>query len=214
MSTEKKIAGELLKIGAVKFVSQNPITFKSGIKSPVYVDNRGFPFHPESWKIVIEGFKDLIKQDGIDFDVVAGVAVAGIPHSSALGFALGKPSIFVRKEAKDHGTKSLVEGGDIKGKRVLLVEDLVSMGISSLSAVKEIEKAGGVVTDCMVIVSYEFEEAKEAFKNSNVKLHTLTSFPVILEEAERLGALNKTQLEKITQWFADPHGWGAKNATK
>src|SRR3989344_7676130 len=112
MSTEQKVAQELIKIGAVKFVPDNPITFKSGIKAPIYVDNREFPFYPSSWKVVIEGFQEIIQKDNIQFDTLAGVAVAGIPHSAALGFSLNKPSIFVRKEAKDHGTKSLVEGGN------------------------------------------------------------------------------------------------------
>jgi orotate phosphoribosyltransferase len=214
MHTGHKVAKELLKIGAVKFVSKNPITFKSGIKSPIYVDNRNFPFHPHSWKIVVAGFEEVIKKENLHFDVIAGVAVAGIPHSSALGFVLDKPSIFIRKEAKDHGTKSLVEGGDINGKKVLLVEDLVSMGSSSLNAVKEIRKAGGIITDCLVIASYGFAEARENFKNANVHLHVLTSFPVILEEAQKLHTLSDVQIKKITEWFVDPHGWGEKYCPK
>jgi orotate phosphoribosyltransferase len=207
MSTEQKVAEEIVKIGAFKYVLENPVTFKSGIVAPMYVDNREFPFHPSSWKVVIEGFKEMIKKNNIEFDVIAGVAVAGIPHSSALAFYLGKPSIFIRKEVKDHGTKSLVEGGDIKGKKVLLIEDLVSLGLSSLNAVKEIRNAGGVVSDCMIIVSYEFPESKENFKNSNVKLHALTSVLIILEEAQKLGKLKSNEVEKIKEWFADPHNW-------
>lgn len=210
MTTEQKVAQELIKIGAVKFVPQNPVTFKSGIIAPIYVDNREFPFHPASWKTVIEGFKDIIKKNNIVFDVVAGVAVAGIPHSAALGFSLDKPSIFVRKEAKDHGTKSLVEGGDIKNKKVLLIEDLVSTGNSSLNAIKEIRKAGGAVSDCLVIVSYDFPESKDNFKNANIKLFTLTSVPIILEEALKLGTLKKQEVDIIKEWFVDPHGWGKK----
>jgi orotate phosphoribosyltransferase len=208
MSTEQKVAQELIKIGAVKFVPDNPIIFKSGIKAPMYVDNREFPFHPDSWKVVIEGFENLTKKKNIKFDVIAGVAVAGIPHSAAVAFALGKPSIFVRKEAKDHGTKSLVEGGNVKDKKVLLIEDLVSTGGSSLRAVREIRNAGGVVEDCLVIVSYEFPEVQENFKNGNVKLHALTSVPVILEEALKIGSIKENEAEKIKKWMADPHGLG------
>lgn len=210
MDTEQKVAQELIKIGAVKFVPENPITFKSGIKSPVYVDNREFPFNPSSWKVVIDGFQNLIKKNNIQFDVVAGVAVAGIPHSSALAFSLGKPHIFVRKEAKDHGTKSLVEGGNIKGKKVILIEDLVTMGISSLNAVKEIRNAGGVVEDCVVIVSYNFPEAIENFKNANVKLHALTSFPIILKENHQQGILTDDEVKKVEEWLVDPHSWDKK----
>ena len=207
MDTEREVARELIKIGAVKFVPNNPITFKSGIIAPMYVDNREFPFHPSSWKTVIQGFQNLINTTDIKFDVLAGVAVAGIPHSSALAFSMSKPSVFVRKEAKDHGTKSLVEGGDIKNKKVLLVEDLVSTGGSSLNAIKEIQKAGGIVFDCLVIVSYNFPEAKENFKNVNIKLYTLTSVPIILEEALKLGTLKQEEVNKIKDWYANPHYW-------
>jgi len=210
MNIAEKVAQELIKIGAVKFVPKNPVTFKSGIISPIYIDNREFPFYPDSWKIVIEGFQNLITDNNLQFDIVTGVAVAGIPHSAALGYSLGKPSIFIRKEAKDHGTKSLIEGGDIKGKKTLLVEDLVSLGMSSLSAVKEIRNADGIVNDCLVIVSYDFAEAKEAFKKANVELHALTSVPVILEEALKLGALKQNEVDTIKEWFANPHSWGKK----
>jgi orotate phosphoribosyltransferase len=106
MSTEQKVARALIKIGAVGFAPENPVTFKSGIISPVYVDNRKFPFHPKEWKIVIEGFKDLIKEKNISFDVIAGVEAGGIPHSAALGFSIwiclqflsgNKPRIMVKK---------------------------------------------------------------------------------------------------------------------
>ncbi|MFA6257646.1 MAG: orotate phosphoribosyltransferase [Candidatus Paceibacterota bacterium] len=205
MNVEQRVAQELIKIGAVKFVLENPITFKSGIVAPIYIDNREFPFHPSSWKVVIESFQELIKKNNINFDIIAGVAVGGIPHSAALGFSLNKPSIFIRKEAKDHGTKSLVEGGNIKGKKVILIEDLVSTGGSSLNAVKEIRNAEGIVNECLVIVGYDFMEAKENFKNNDVKLFTLTSVPVILEEAFKLGQLKEEQMKKIKEWFLDPH---------
>lgn len=210
MDIEQKVAQELIKIGAVKFVLENPITFKSGIIAPIYVDNREFPFYPSSWKVVIEGFQELIKKNNINFDIVAGVAVGGIPHSAVLGFSSNKPSIFIRKEVKDHGTKSLVEGGNVKGKKVILIEDLVSTGGSSLNAVKEIRNAGGIVNECLVIVSYDFIESKENFKNADVKLLSLTSVPVILEEALKLGQIKEDQMKKIQEWFLDPHKWGKK----
>jgi orotate phosphoribosyltransferase len=199
--TAKKVAQALLKIGAVGFVPDSPITFKSGIISPVYVDNRKFPFYPEEWQTIIESFAEVIKNENIRTDVLAGVEAAGIPHSSALGFYTKTPSVFVRKQAKDHGTKKMVEGGNVHLKHVLLIEDLVSTGMSSLAAVESIRKEGGIVEDCLVIVSYEFSTAKEAFKEAKVKLHTLTSFPVILEEAKKLGMLKEADLEKIEKWF-------------
>lgn len=210
MSTEQKVARALIEIGAVGFSPEHPVTFKSGIISPVYVDNRKLPFHTDQWKIVIEGFKDLIKEKNISFDVIAGVEAGGIPHSAALGFSLDMPSVFVRKEAKDHGKKSMVEGGEVKGKKVVLIEDLVSTGISSLHGVESLRNEGAEVSDCLVIVSYDFTEAKDAFDKANVNMHPLTTFPAILKEAEVMGKLNKTEIEKIKEWFRDPHGWGKK----
>ena len=132
----REIAEALVEIGGVGFAASAPITFKSGIKSPVYCDNRKFPFHPEQWAKVIHGFEALIAENVIDAGVIAGIEAAGIPHSAALGFAMQRPSIFVRKEAKGYGAKKRVEGGDIAGKHVVLVEDLVTTGSSSLSGVE------------------------------------------------------------------------------
>ncbi len=210
MNTEQKVAQALISIGAIVFNAENPITFKSGIVSPVYVDNRKLPFHPKEWKIILESFKDLIEKENINFDIVAGVEAAGIPHSATLGFILGKPSVFIRKQAKDHGTKKLVEGGDVAGQKVILIEDLVSTGGSSLKAIGALRDEGAEANDCLVIVSYDFTEAKENFKNASVGLHSLTSFPVILEEAIKLGALTESDAVKIKDWFVDPHGWQAK----
>ncbi len=203
MDTEQKIAEVLLKIGSVGFVPNSPITFKSGIQSPVYVDNRRFPFYPKEWSLVIEAFAEKIKKNNINFDVIAGVEAAGIPHSAGLGFFLKKPSVFVRKIAKDHGTKKMIEGGDVKGKRVLLIEDLVSTGGSSLSAVSSLRNEGAIVEDCLVIVSYDFLEAKEAFKQNKVNLHTLTNFPTILSEAVKTNILKDDDLEIVKNWFAE-----------
>ena len=132
----QSIAKALLNINAVGFSPQAPITFKSGIISPVYVDNRQLIFHPTEWHVIIEGFQSLIQAQALAFDVIAGVAVGGVPHSSALAYQLNKPSVFIRKEAKEHGKGKRVEGGDVQDKRVLLIEDLVTTGGSSLSGVR------------------------------------------------------------------------------
>ena len=207
---EKEIAQVLLKIEAVGFDIDNPITFKSGIKSPVYVDNRKLPFFPSEWKVILNGFKEIIEKNKIDFDIIAGVEAGGIPHSAALGFLLNKPSIFVRKKAKEHGTKSMIEGGSVSGKKVLLIEDLVSTGGSSLAGIESIRNEGGIVNDCLVIVSYDFNEAKEAFEKAKVKLHPTTFFPIILYEAITLGKISETQAQEVKEWFNDPHSWANK----
>ena len=146
MNTKRSVAKALLDIGAVGFSPAAPITFKSGIRSPVYVDNRALIYHPPAWHVVVEGFKALLDAAGVEFDIIAGVAVGGVPHSSALAYVLRKPSVFVRKEEKAHGKGQRIEGGAVRGKRVLLVEDLVTTGGSSLSAVDALRAAGARVT--------------------------------------------------------------------
>lgn len=203
------IAEALLDIGAVGFRLNDPITFKSGILSPVYCDNRTFPFSPPQWKKVIDGFAALIAREGIAFDIIGGIEAAGIPHSAALGYAMQRPSIFIRKQPKEHGKKARIEGGDVAGKRVLLIEDLVTTGSSSLSGVQALRDAGAIVTDCLAIIQYGFAEASQAFSAAGVTLHTLTSFPDVLQIALNRNQLRADDAASIRAWLRDPHGWAA-----
>ena len=207
----RHIAEALVSIGGVGFAPHAPITFKSGIKSPVYCDNRKFPFHPHAWGKVIHGFQQLIYDQHLPADVIAGIEAAGIPHSAALGFAMQKPSIFVRKEAKSHGAKKRVEGGEIEGKQVILIEDLVSTGSSSLSGVEALRAEGGHVSHCLAIISYNMPEATSAFAAANVKLHALTSFAEILEVALHQGTLDQASADIVQDWLSEPHGWAERN---
>lgn len=204
------IAEALLEIGGVGFRLHDPLTFKSGIISPVYCDNRTFPFWPGQWKKVIEGFAALLRREGVRFDVIGGIEAAGIPHSAALGYAMELPSIFIRKQPKEHGKKARIEGGDVSGKRVLLVEDLVTTGGSSLSGVHALREAGATVTDCLAIISYGFAEAREAFAEAGVRLHTLTGFDAVLTSALERGLLDVDGANAVRDWLADPHGWATK----
>jgi orotate phosphoribosyltransferase len=208
----RKIAEAMLSIDAVGFRPGDPVRFKSGILSPVYCDNRQFPFWPEQWSKVIEGFSTLIDREGLRFDAIAGIEAAGIPHSAALGYALKRPSAFVRKAAKEHGTKKRVEGGSIAGKQVLLVEDLVTTGGSSLSGVEALRAEGGIVTDCLAIISYGFAEAASQFEAAGVRLHPLTSFGEVLEVALEHGRLNAAEAAIVRDWFHDPYGWESRTA--
>jgi orotate phosphoribosyltransferase len=204
------IAEALLEIGGVGFRPEQPITFKSGIKSPVYCDNRRFPFWPEQWAKVIAGFAQLIADEGIAVDVVGGVEAAGIPHSAALGFATQTPSVFVRKEAKEHGTKKRVEGGDVTGRRVVLVEDLVTTGGSSMAAIEALRAEGAIVGDCLAIISYGFAEAVELFAANGVTLHATTDFEAVLKVALRRGVIDGTAAASVGDWLSDPRGWAAR----
>lgn len=205
-----RVAEALVDIGAVGFVPDAPIRFKSGILSPIYIDNRRLPYHPTQWHIVIEAFQTLLKNEALTHDVIAGVAVGGVPHSAALAYTLNLPSVFIRKDAKEHGTRKLVEGGDVAGKRALLVEDLVTTGRSSLNGVKALRDEGALVSDLAAIVSYGFNEAQLAFEDANVELHTLTDFSTIAQVARDKSILGQAALTVIQDWFSDPHGWAAR----
>lgn len=205
---EEQIARALLEIGAVVFTSDAPVTFKSGIKSPVYVDNRQLPYWPHPWRIIIEGFRQLIAASGIAYDVIAGMETAGIPHSSALAYVMQSPSVFVRKEAKGHGMQNRVEGGSVDGQRVLLVEDLVTTGGSSLFGVEALREAGAMIEDCLCITTYGFEEAQQAFEQAAVSLHPLTPFATIVAEAANQGLFGDDERRILDEWMRDPHHWG------
>lgn len=208
MSHEITVAQALLSINAIKYVGDNPITFKSGILSPVYVDNRTIPYHPHAWKQIIEGFQSAITAHNVPFEVIAGVAVGGVPHSSALAYSLGMPSVFVRTETKQHGTSQLVEGGDVNGKTVLLVEDLITTGGSSLKGVDGLRGAGATLNHLLAIVSYGFDVAKEAFSQHSVSPITLTTFEHILSLGVETGYFTQEQADTISTWIESPYIWG------
>lgn len=207
--TSQAVARALLAIGAVGFSPTQPVIFKSGIMSPVYVDNRRLPYHPTDWRIIIEGFAQVCET--LPFDVLAGVAMGAVPHSAALGFHLGEPSVFVRKEAKTHGTQERISGGDVAGKRVLLLEDMVTTGSSSLSGVAALREAGATVQDIVAIVSYGFAEAQQALHEAHIKLHTLTDFSTILAEAQTQALFDEAAHAIINDWFNDPHNWATRH---
>lgn len=206
---KQSIAKALLEIGAVGFTPAAPVTFKSGIRSPVYVDNRQLIYHPAAWRLVIDGFKALVETLSIEYDVVAGVAVGGVPHSSALAYSMMIPSVFIRKETKAHGAGNRIEGGAVDGRRVILVEDLVTTGGSSLSAVDCLRESGARVDDVLAIISYGFRESEAAFGRANLRLHTLTDFETLLKLARLNQALGAEQIELIRRWLADPCAWAA-----
>jgi orotate phosphoribosyltransferase len=209
--TRREIAEALIAIDGVGFRPGAPITFKSGIKSPVYCDNRRFPFWPSEWSKVIRGFERMIADKGIAVDVVGGVEAAGIPHSAALGYAMQKPSVFIRKEAKEHGTKKRVEGGDVTGLRVVLVEDLVTTGGSSIAAIEALRAEGAVVTDMLAIISYGFADATELFAQAGVTLHAATDFETVLAVAKEQGNVDEAAAAAVRDWLNEPRGWAKRH---
>ena len=201
------VAQALWQIGAVGYSADKPVTFKSGIISPVYVDNRRLPYHPAQWHVIIDQFAALVQHNPNPPDVIAGVETAGIPHSAALAYTLNIPSVYVRKQPKDHGTKSRIEGGDVTGKRVLLIEDMVTTGESSLAAVEALREAGAVVEGCLAIITYGFDETQRAFESANVALNTLTTFMMVVGAGREQGYLTDAQADVVLAWLRDPRSW-------
>jgi orotate phosphoribosyltransferase len=207
MNYSRVVARKLLEIGAVGFTTSDPIRFKSGILAPVYVDNRIFPTHVKAWRTVIRGFKNFIKVEKIKFDVIAGIESAGIPHSATLGYVLNKPSVFIRKKTKGHGTKKSVEGGKVTGQHALLVEDHVTMGTSSLHGVEVLRQLGATVTDCLAITHYPFPSSRQAFAKAKVRLHVLTSFEDIFTAAVKKKMIDQQTVAVVKNWISDPWAW-------
>ena len=210
MPIHQRVAQALLEIDAVKFDPDNPIRFKSGILSPVYVDNRSFPYYPPQWRIIIDGLCKSIEESNIEYDLIAGVALGGVPHAAALAHAAGKPMVIIRKETKEYGTQKLIEGGDVTAKRVLLIEDMITTGSSSLFAVNVLRQSGAVVADLLAIVSYGFDEAAQAFAAAHVRAHTLTNFAAILAVVAEQERFDESQRRIIEDWLRDPRGWENK----
>jgi orotate phosphoribosyltransferase len=206
-----RVARALLEAGTVTLTPAAPVTFKSGLRSPVYVDNRRLISQPAQWRVIIEAFEaELATDAGRDAHgdlVIAGVESAGIPHSSALAYATGRPSVFVRKAAKEHGLGRRIEGGEVAGRRVVLVEDMVTTGGSSLAAVDALREAGASVAECLAIITYGFVEAIEAFRSSGVRLSVLTTFEDVVREALITGRIEPAGADLIRSWLADPHAW-------
>ncbi len=209
VSTSASVARALLAIDSLNITPDAPVTFKSGIHAPVYIDNRRLIFFPAQWHVIIEACLSWLHSGYFTADVIAGVETSGIPHSSAFAFNARLPSVFVRKQAKGHGLKQRVEGGNVENQRVLLVEDMVSTGESSLSAIDALRDSGAVVTDCLAIITYGFPDTFARFDAAGVRLHTLTTFTTLLEEATRAGKLSPDHETIIRTWWANPHEWRA-----
>ena len=139
-----------------------------------------------------------------------GIATGGIPHSSALAYTLNRPSVFVRKQAKEHGRQNLIEGGDVNEARVLLVEDMITTGGSSLAGVGALREVGAVVQHCLSITTFGFAMSTQSFHIAGVNLHPLVEFPVIVDEAFQTGIISESELAIIEEWHSDPYGWSGQ----
>lgn len=212
MNTLEKITAEkLLKIKAIKLQPSNPFTWASGWKSPIYCDNRKLMSYPDIRNFLKVQFARIIFEKYPDVEAIAGVATGAIAPGALVADLLGLPFVYVRATAKDHGLENLIEG-DLKPKqKVIVVEDLVSTGMSSLKAVEAIRKDGAEVIGMVSIFSYGFPIATQSMKDANVELTSLSNYDAILDEALRTEYIDESELETLQEWRENPETWGRTN---
>lgn len=200
MTLERKLAKELLAIEAVALRPNNYFTWTSGIKSPIYCDNRITMSYPSIRREIAAGMVEVIKEKYPAVEVIAGTATAGIPHAAWVSELLDLPMIYVRDSAKKHGKTNQIEGRVLEGQKVVIIEDLISTGLSSLKVAKALREAGAEVLGVVAIFSYELKKAHEAFSQAEVEYVTLTNYPVLVEEAVASDFIHQDDVEKLLEW--------------
>lgn len=196
-----------MDIKAIKLQPNEPFTWASGWKSPIYCDNRKALSYADVRTFIKCAFADLARQKYADVDVVAGVATGAIAQGALVADLLGKPFIYVRSAPKDHGLANLIEGDLKAGQKVLVIEDLISTGGSSLKAVAALRDAGAEVLGMLAIFTYGFPVAANAFKEANVQLDTLSNYDDLIAEAVTRGYVSEGDIEALKQWRQDPANW-------
>jgi orotate phosphoribosyltransferase len=204
----KKTAEYLLQIKAIKLQPSNPFTWASGWKSPIYCDNRKTLSFPVVRSFIRDSFAEMIKEYFSGAELVAGVATGAIAHGVLAAEKLGLPFVYVRSEAKEHGLGNQIEGYFEPGQKVVVIEDLISTGGSSLGAVKALRDSGCHLLGMAAIFTYEFKKAADGFAAAECKLHTLSNYSTLISTAVETGYINKQDVETLKQWRMDPANWG------
>ena len=208
MDTSKKaFAAKLLKIKAIKLQPANPFTWASGWKSPFYCDNRKTLSYPDLRNYVKLEIVHNILEKFPEVEAIAGVATGAIPQGALVADALNLPFVYVRSKPKDHGLENLIEGELKPGMKVVVVEDLISTGGSSLKAVEAIRQNGCEVIGMVAAYTYGFDIATEAFKQAKVELVTLTNYEAVVAEALRIGYIQEEEVKLLNDWRRDPAHW-------
>jgi len=204
----RKVAEILLDVNAVKLNVKEPFTYTSGLISPIYTDNRVLISYPEQRSVIVGGFIELIKERGLKPDFLAGTATAGIPWAAFVAERMNLPMVYVRSKPKEHGAGKQIEGMLPEGKSVLIIEDLVSTGGSSLNSVEAIRGEGkGIVHEVLAIFSYGMEEAEAAFRESSTALSTLTNVEILLEVAKEKKYISEEEAGEVKRFISNPPNW-------
>ena len=210
--SKERIADILLDIGAVTLSPDKPYRYASGILSPIYTDCRLLMSRVKEREEVVDAYEKILRERiGVQtVDCLAAVASSGIPHAAWLAERIKKPMVYVRKEEKDHGKQNLIEGKLEKGARVVVIEDLVSQGGSSLNTVKATKVAGANPTHCVVIFTYQMPKAEEGFRAEGVELIPLCDITTLVKRASAKKIISGEQEEVVLEWTRDTVGWGKK----
>ncbi len=206
--TAKRTAEYLLQIKAIKLQPAKPFTWASGWKSPIYCDNRLTLSFPEVRRFIRDSFAARVRNRFPEAELVAGVATGAIAHGVLVAEALGLPFVYVRSGAKEHGLGNQIEGYLEKGQKVVVIEDLISTGGSSLGAVRALREAGCEVLGMVAIFTYGFKKAADAFAAEGCTLETLSNYSVLVELAAATGYISAGDTETLQQWRKDPASWG------
>ncbi len=203
------IAKALLEKKAIKLNVKDPFTFVSGIRSPIYCDNRQMIAYHKKKKKIVDYFINESRK--YDFDIVAGTSTAGIPWASWISEKMNKPMAYIRGSKKGHGVGNQIEGANVDGKRVIIIEDLISTGGSSFCAVEAVREVGGTCVAVVAIFSYDFAKARNKFREGECELLTITDFSTLVNIAKEEGILTDKELNIVLDWNKDPRGWGLKH---
>jgi len=204
----REVAEYLLEIKAVVLNAKEPFTWASGLKSPIYCDNRKTLSYPKVRNYIKTAFADTISEEFKKCEVIAGVATAGIPHGALVADVLNKPFVYVRDKAKGHGLANQIEGKIDAGQRVVVIEDLISTGGSSLKTVEALRVAGAEVLGLGAIFTYGFQNSITAFEEAKCKLFTLSDYPTLLDIALHHNYINSEDRATLLTWYKDPQAWG------
>ncbi|MCM1035851.1 MAG: orotate phosphoribosyltransferase [Bacteroides sp.] len=204
---ERLLAEKLLKISAIILQLDNPFTWASGWNSPIYTDNRKTLSYPEIRSFIKVELTRMIMESFKDVEVVAGVATGAIAQGALVADLLGVPYVYVRSTPKDHGLENLIEGNIKPGQKVVVVEDLISTGKSSLKAVEAVRAAGGDVIGMVALFTYGFPLAEQNFREAGVKLATLSNYNAMIEAALATGYIQETDVDTLKEWRKDPANW-------
>ena len=203
----RQTARLLLQIGAIRLRPEQPFTWASGWKSPIYCDNRLSLSFPEVRTFIKRALTQLVTREHPHVEAIAGVATAGIPQGALVADALNIPFAYVRSSPKGHGMENLIEGQLPEGRKVVVIEDLVSTGGSSLKAAEALKKHGCQVLGMVSIFTYGFELADQNFAAAGIPLHSLSNYQLLIEEAQELGLIGGSALSSLEEWRRQPEKW-------